>query len=227
MNLDKKVENVFLMETLKLLGLSNVVNHILQHNPSSNLGYHNNDHLFGVAAICDNLYRNTTKRYNEDEHKILLCAAMLHDVNHTGGHGTDAVNIAQAKAFISKMSDIEFVSNHWEAIFILIEVTEYPFITTPVNDIQKILRDADLLYSLRANTGEVIIDGLRSEMEIARDRPITRKQMFDGQCAFMADVKMFTPLGEGIWNKFYTEALDLQKLYVHTANDDLLCVESA
>jgi HD superfamily phosphodiesterase len=227
MNIDKKIENVFLTETLKALGLVEVAVHVSLYNPSGYLGYHNNDHLFGVTALCNNLYKVREGRYNEHDHKVLLCSALLHDVNHTGGHGTDVLNISQAKEFIEHMSDNDFVSNNKDAIFKLIEVTEYPFIVEPVTDMQKILRDADLLYSLRANTGSVIIDGLRSEMEIARDRPITRKQMFDGQREFMATVKMFTPIGKEIWDEFYKEALDLQKLYVHTANNDLSCVETA
>jgi HD superfamily phosphodiesterase len=218
MNIDKEIENIFLTETLRKLDLLEVAFHVSVCNPSGCLGYHNNDHLFGVAALCNNLYKVGAGHYNENDHKVLLCAALLHDVNHTGGHGTDAVNIAQAKEFIVRMSESEFVSNNIEAIFKLIEVTEYPFLRDPVTDMEKILRDADLLYSLRSDTGEVIIDGLRSEMQIARDRTITRQQMYDGQRAFMADVKMFTEVGKKLWTKFYTEALDLQKLYVQIAN---------
>lgn len=210
------VQDQLFLLTLQQLDLLPVWEYVRDHNPTGNLlPFHNNYHMFQVARIANDLLRY----YDNTEQRTLITGGLFHDFGHSGGEFKDDVNIQRAldgfDTFVGKqlLVDIEIPLEAQKDIWDLIKVTEFPFIHEPASILAKCLRDADLLFGLADDSIPLIIDGLRSEMEVAEQVPITATEMAERQTRFYMGVKMYTPPGQLLWDQLSQETLAKQIRY--------------
>lgn len=157
---------------LKKIGLLRLWEAVLEQNRSGNLPYHNNEHLFGVAHICRDLAIATDLGFNSVEVKVVIAAALVHDVCHAGsGKANDSKNIENAirwlEQYITGVEDeaeMNFFGVFSVRICELIRVTEFPFTREPVNLLEMIIRDADLLWSYQREAVRIVNMNLYKEM---------------------------------------------------------------
>lgn len=114
--------------------------------PSSDLLYHNKEHMVNVAFDADFLAKE--EGVNLDDRRKLFVAGFYHDVNHTGVAKPDSANIALVEEFLLVNSesfknvlgiDVE------KDLFPLIHATNTDFYNIEPSFLGGILRDADLL----------------------------------------------------------------------------------
>jgi hypothetical protein len=149
------------------------------NSKSANLPYHNLEHLLGVMmAVHDGCqfyaFDYTTTR-------LMLIAALLHDYNHTGVMGDDAINI---KLAIEGMREhiLEDDKKYLSEIESYIQCTQFPH--THIEDTEEnlplnIMRDADVSYTLKDDWTHVVCFGIGSEMSK------TPEEMLKMQIPFM------------------------------------------
>lgn len=172
------------IQYLQLHGWHNAYAFVTIENTATLLPYHNLDHCLTVTKWCGRLAGML--RLPEHETKALLLAAIFHDFNHSGGTEEDSVNIERAVDGLTRFCEIHRVSDAMREFAVdCIRVTEFPFVRTPVNVAQGIIRDADLLQSIEPNYEEVLVGGLRKELEIKFKRKITRAQFCTMQVSFL------------------------------------------
>lgn len=161
-------------------------------NSSNNVPYHNFDHLLIVTKWCGRLAGMLG--LSKFETRALLLAAIFHDFAHSGGHFDDSVNVERAVEGLRKFCDIHRIDGatfKFAADCIL--VTEFPFVREPTNLAQQIIRDADLLQATEPNFEEVLLSGLRKEIEVKIKRKISKKEFAVLQLDFMdKQFKLFT-----------------------------------
>lgn len=215
-------EDIFLL-TLHRLELTKVWDWVQENNPTGNLPYHNNQHMFHVARLAHQCY--TTSEFSNDVCKqLVIVAALMHDFDHSGGECSDAINIENAingfRKLVSELSP-SYDRNSWinrfesqQSIESLIRSTVFPNPSACNNTMEAALRDADMLYSLTENTGEIIIDGLRKEAEVAKGHAITREEMLEQQRSFLPSVTLHTMLGKFLWKNHVDHVLAAQQRYV-------------
>lgn len=195
-----------------------VLGYLNANNFSGNYPYHNNRHMYGVAVIADYLYR--TEAGNEGypaDHERLIVAALMHDYRHSGGAQLDIVNIRHAMDAVLHMyiRGVPYIQR-------MIALTEYPFKYEPSSISEKCLRDADLLYATLSDEPAIVMEGLRAEMIVSRDKDITRADMAEGQKAFMQSAVFYTDTGRILFNRFTRRYLDSLDAYVlkHETNQE-------
>lgn len=171
------------------------LNHALAYvqieNPSNLVPYHNLDHCLTVTKWCGRLA--SIVNLPEEEEKALILAAIFHDFDHTAGKEEDDVNIQRALKGLNRFCEIHRVECAIRDLAIAnIQVTQFPFIHEPQTLAQKIIRDADILQSLEPNRVEVLVDGLRKELEVKFRRKITRSEFCENQVSFLEGIKLYT-----------------------------------
>lgn len=195
-------------------------------NPSANLPYHNNAHMQGVWGICKELLEEEVgddKPFTGDrdwDMAALMVASLFHDWGHTGGKEPDIMNVLYARQFVADLLEKNGYSipDHVKKIIDdLIAVTEYPFIRAPRNILEAILRDADSIYATFMNDPVIIMEHLRSEMEVAYGRSISYREMLDGQSKFMMKTEMFTPASRAYWDARIIIFINGLEAYVSSA----------
>lgn len=229
----QSVDEVIFNEELRQLGLFGMWEHIQKTNPSANLPYHNTKHMQGVAILAWKIY-NAMPNYQDpgnlgryQELKALLIACLWHDYDHSGGKEVDSVNINRAIAGFDKWNtsarrDRGIGTQIIEKAKQIIQVTEFPFVHYPDFHLEKIIRDADLLYTFSDNTG-MIVFGLFSEMLQAGKFPegFTFDDFLKGQRNFLSNAQFFTNIGDEIAKTHTERVLGLQIQYGETLSDAL------
>ena len=192
---------------LEPFDLSTEFEWFLKSNGSNNLPYHN---LYHTLSVVKNSY-NGAEFYNlpYDSTRNLLIAALFHDFDHTGGHKDDDTNISKAllglgNCFGHGNPDLQAPQRH-------ILCTRFPFIRKPVCIEQKILRDADIIQGLLPFGYEMVIQGLRQEIEIARKCAITEQEMLKGQIAFLSNIELFTDWAESNYRQKFIDLIETFK----------------
>jgi hypothetical protein len=224
MNIDKSFDTLlFLAELNANPGLKGLWEHIVANNPSGHLRYHNNNHMLGVAMIASKLFVASGGNTVLSTYTTLIQAALLHDVAHSGGKTDDAKNIKQALLFIDTIRSNS--SEQWSMcldanrnrIKELIKLTQFPFIHEPTTIAGKVLRDADLLYTISNDTGSIVFNGLRKEMEVSWGREISYQEMLEGQEKFLKACTLYTEPGKKIWDTLLPIVLKRQRTFVEEA----------
>ena len=131
--------------------LGQMVQWILENNPSQSLPYHNFNHSLYVAYYAYNAFveESYITQHSYDEHvefkkiktkkcpKALLIAALFHDFGHTGGFATnDTINVEIARNAWAQFCDL-YITHHGRhglkcdnylflQVDYLIECTKYP-----------------------------------------------------------------------------------------------------
>ena len=120
---------------------------------------------------------------------------MFHDVNHSGGKLKDSENIDNAiNAFIEfahtymNLCDNDDVIIHDEVIN-LIKVTEYPYVkpNSALTQMEKIIRDADMMQAFEYNWINQTTLGLSSEGNIPIKEFIPKQRNFLESVVFLTD----------------------------------------
>lgn len=180
-------------------GLNHALAYVQIENPSNKVPYHNLDHCLTVVKWSGRLAGMC--QLSVDEEKALILAAIFHDFDHTAGAAEDDINIQRAIAGLQRFGEIHRVDEELLKLAIEnIQVTQFPFIYTPQTVAQKIIRDADLLQSLEPNRAEVLIDGLRKELEVKFKRKITRGEFCENQVKFLDGLKLYTTPAQVIFD---------------------------
>lgn len=218
LTIDEQVTAVYAINLLDQMGLHHLWTHIQALNLSAMLPYHNEQHLLNMVSWCGKLYLSDSVAFDKGQLKLLLAAAALHDVNHSGGIRPDADNIREAYHFIDGaivgVKDAE--TREWlrfnkDAIKNLIRVTEFPFIHEPTTSLQKILRDADLLQNFGAHCCKYL-DGLWFEFGRS-GTTLSAEELIQRQEVFMENVVFYTYTGQAIKATVGKQVFEEQKAH--------------
>lgn len=209
--INRQMNDFFFDQFLKSKGLWEMWQHIVTTNKGVKNTYHNTLHMYYAAQLGLQLLRATPeyqKLDSSDKHNeelVVVVSLLWHDYNHSGGSATDAENVAMAiheyshwrmyernlgKSFHPVM-DYEQCEMMIRIIGDTIKVTEFPFIHEPITLAQKVVRDADLLYTFCDETGDVVY-GLYKELVPKLPKNMTFVGFLDGQVKFHNEVVLFT-----------------------------------
>jgi len=163
--------NVF--EHLRLLGLGHLYNWVMENNSGGLNPYHGNLHIERVTEFA--LIGATFHDLSFREHQMIAAAALLHDINHTGGTAkSDDDNIKLAldalEIYFAEHNDkLGFTKSEIETVANSIRATRFPY-ELKGNDltlIQKILRDSDVVQGPYCQSYLTsIVRGLCIEMKV-------------------------------------------------------------
>lgn len=203
------------------VGLDSLWKAIVAENKAKDLPYHNTEHLFGVAHICRDLA--IAEGYDSESSYVKTCvtAGLIHDVNHRGsGRGPDADNIRRSiEWFEDYVSGLEhetrehgFFVSFGERIKETIKVTEFPFVHTPTNKFEQILRDADLLWSYQREATRVINANLYKEVSDGKGAPVPFDEWFKYNANFYATSQWFTRSGKAVADHLRASLTELIKI---------------
>jgi hypothetical protein len=169
-----------------------VEKYIVRYSESQDVFYHTIRHMMAVANVSMLLAKDLT----QIEKQNLLLAALFHDYEHSLGEATDSYNVAKS-IYLSKLQ-IENMNTPFSSIFgstqyninviqDAIFCTVFPFRVEPKNEIEKILRDADLLMSLCPDVDH-FAKGLSLEIKVE----CSKQTMTD----FVKGQTLYTPLAK-------------------------------
>jgi hypothetical protein len=205
------MNDFFFDQFLKSKGLWEMWQHIVTTNKGVKNTYHNTLHMYYAAQLGLQILRATPeyqKLDSSDKHNeelIVVVSLLWHDYNHSGGSSSDAENIQFAIAGYTHWrkhvrpipANFNPVMEHEQEHFMIqsvsqtIEITEFPFIREPITLAQKVVRDADLLYTFCDETGDVVY-GLYKELVPKLPKNMTFVGFLDGQVKFHNEVVLFT-----------------------------------
>lgn len=178
-------------------------------NTAAGLSYHNRYHtawmITKVFRMASDPCFNATIGINQLQSLIL--AAMFHDMNHSGGVEKDTANVTRAAEclreavavvpYLKNANMLDIITCAEKAII----CTQYPFIVPPANDVECILRDADIMQGMTEHFVKIIYIDLFSELLVSNPG-MTFEQYMRGQKQFLTDAEMFTPHGKDAKEKF-------------------------
>lgn len=178
------------------MGLQDALRYVLNNNPSKGLGYHNEEHLLVVVSWVYQL--GTGEMVSSSDLESLMLAALFHDFNHSGGEFSDAVNVKRAiegfgSWFRNSKRSKDLVLH--DTVVLLIACTEYPWKREPKTQLEKIIRDADLMQMFEPNYVQRAIWGLRPEIERLHGRTYTVQEFCKGQADFSRNLVFYTEEG--------------------------------
>nr|DAF93394.1 MAG TPA: HDc [Myoviridae sp. ctshb19] len=159
--------------------------------------YHNADHCIRVAHRCLELFAAMGWRLRH-EISMTMCAALFHDFGHTG-KGPDIKNIERAVAGLRAAEPVLLYFGgvsvgHMEN---MIRCTEFRhgFPNPPLNLMEKVLRDADVMESCEPRSVKTVMFDLCAELDVDVRAAVPK------QVEFLQNVHMYTDPGRLIWNR--------------------------
>lgn len=192
----KKIQFTRLLEQLRITWIWQWV---LENNPGGRNPYHSNAHMQYVALSAAQLYmmENIPRGgYEGTGLAEIVVAALLHDYGHTAGEADDEKNIEIAiETGIGEMYESlenQFGKGFTDRVIQHIRCTQYPFVYTPQNMEQACLRDADAMQSFEPDGVSIIMEGLRTEMQVSMGKQVSRREMAEGQLKFLDGIEFFT-----------------------------------
>lgn len=233
MSISNRVEDILFLRKIEQLGLKPMWDHICRSNGGRGNAYHNTEHMFGAAKLGWKIWEVEVAEDglpddSPDFRMVDVIVALLwHDFDHSGGTQSDAENIEDAIAAfdhyldLPEFADINLKLGYYDGqahyVKELLRVTEFPFVHEPRFLAEKIVRDADLLYSFSDNSGP-ILKGLYDELSQAGRLPedMTFMDMVQGQTKFHNEVQLFTRTGLDIHTDLKAEVVREQVAYAHT-----------
>lgn len=212
---DLLVQDTFFEYRLQQLGLDRLWDWVKDNNPSGELPYHNNQHLFHVARIANQLLNAETTPTVRDE-IVLIVACLFHDFNHSGGVQPDSENIHNAIMALDQFAftdiGLQVLKNHGmlQQVKELIKLTQFPSERNPDTLMGLCIRDADMLYSFCSVGIDAVVTGLRKEMAVTTGVLTPPLDYMEQQRKFINSLTMFTGAGQYLYQKVKTIALDEQ-----------------
>ena len=83
------------------LGLGVYLLDLLKNNKGNHNPYHNSFHCLSVARAC--WEGSQAENLKEEDTRVLLIAAIYHDIHHSGGKSEDNVNIRNAIGYLKNV----------------------------------------------------------------------------------------------------------------------------
>jgi len=219
-NIDLVVQDTLFRFRLKVLKLLPVWEWVQANNPSGDLPYHNNTHLYHMARIADQLLLTSNLYVGRKPEVALVLACLFHDFDHSGGKLSDRENIDRAIAGLRWFAETGLGQKtrdrgiDFDEVEALIRVTEFPFIHTPTTELERCIRDADVLYSFSTVGVAHVVGGLRKEIAVMTGNMIEPKAFVEKQREFVNGLHLYTEPGRYLWQKARTIVLDEQIRYI-------------
>lgn len=169
------------------LGLNNIYTWVMEKNPGKFNPYHNNFHLENIAEII--LSHLPFSIETIEFRTKIITAALFHDFDHSGGKlKNDDENIVFALNgyyFYCQSNNIEIDND----VIGLIECTRYPYKSdgSDLSEMQKILRDADILQGMFCQN---YINGVIRAL--AEESGFSFEKMLESQETFLTNIKFLT-----------------------------------
>lgn len=217
-----------LKAVLKSIGHDGALDYLKVYNVGAGNLYHNTNHCIGVAHYA--LQIASAEYLDTQEFAGLVLGALFHDFHHTGGNQqvSDSHNIAAAisglreyKLTVQKPGGMAGLS--FDHVFSIAEdairVTEFPFVHEPKGEVEKIIRDADLLYASASADTLYILEGLRCEIMKKTGQNITPAAFVKQQRAFLNAATFYTEAGRAMFDAVSPLALDLLEAYANSQED--------
>lgn len=225
LTIEEQVTTVYALNLLDQVGLIHLWSLIQKENTAAALPYHNEQHLMNMVSWCGRLYLSDSLAFDQGQLKLLLAAAVLHDVNHSGGLLPDSQNIAKTCEFVDHACNVvndEQGLRAWlrfnkEAIKSLIRVTEFPFIHEPKTSLQKMLRDADILQNFGVHCCKYL-EGLWKEFKTS-GQDLSAEELISRQEKFMESVVFYTFTGNAIKVQVGKQVFEEQKAHFLAVKD--------
>lgn len=212
-----KTDQVAVLGFCSALGLKPFLDYFENNNTSADLPYHNTRHAYGVAASCITLLNTLQYAITRRDQAALFLAALFHDFNHSAGRSTDYENVRNSAAGLRQAHEAcpGLVADHVITLATtLILSTEYPYAQAPTTMLEGVLRDADLMQAFKSDGVDVIMEGLRMEIQKSSGNEVSRIEMYKRQRAFLKAVEFHTPhaialswaLTDAVLSAFYFRA---------------------
>lgn len=155
---------------------------VVWNAPNVTLPYHNLRHMFHVTWEAYNGAMYYLLKNNDSisrlELRNMLIGGMFHDYNHLGGDAVnDAFNIKLAKRGLATYITPQD-RPHYDIIASYIEATEFPHIHKELTLPAKILRDADISYTLSPAWLQLVGYGLPVELNKKPEEIIKFQETF-------------------------------------------------
>lgn len=155
---------------------------VVWNAPNVMLPYHNLRHMFHVTWEAYNgamFYLSENKDIiSRVELRNMLIGGMFHDYNHLGGDATnDAFNIKLAKKGLATYI-LPQDKPHYDTIASYIDSTEFPHVDKELTLPAKILRDADISYTLSPAWLQIVGYGLPAELNKKPEEIIKFQESF-------------------------------------------------
>ncbi|MNI49340.1 hypothetical protein D3C73_1039470 [compost metagenome] len=97
-----------------------------------------------------------------------------------------------------------------------IACTQYPFVKEPCSVLERVVRDADVLYATLSNDPTVLMEDLRTEIGTAAGRYIPYDEMLSGQINFASNVTLYTAMGKTLFDAFSPWYIKRLEQYIHS-----------
>lgn len=165
--------------------VSEYVTGLLTKNLPSEYKYHNLSHTLQVVDAVDEIGKNSGITGEQSE--ILHLSAWFHDVGFVKGYkGHESKSIEIADKFLK---EIEYPSGKTSIIKELITVTDLS--KEPVNILEKIIRDADILHIGKEGFFEKSFS-LKREWEKIGIKQFTEAEWIESSLAFLTKIDFYT-----------------------------------
>lgn len=218
-----------LQAVLKAIGHPGALNFLKVYNTGAGNLYHNTKHCIGVAHYALDI---AAAEYLENSEFVgLVLGALFHDFHHTGGNQQvpDLHNIEAAVSGLREYKDslprpggfaaLDF-DNAFGVAERAIRVTEFPFVHEPRGEVQKIIRDADLLYASASADTLSVLEGLRCEISKKMGRNLPQDVFVKQQREFLKAATFYTVAGREMFDAVSPLALDLLEAYGNPITDE-------
>lgn len=184
------------------------------HNPAQCMPYHNTYHSETVALFC---YEAALFAHlDSNDTQALVLAALFHDFAHSGGLQPDSANIEKAvQACKSYCLQTGLDTKILNTALRLIRCTEFPYTSAPTDELECIIRDADMMQIMDANWGEMVLEGLYAEQHLNRPT-LNQIEFVKSSLKFYKAVKMHSKWGRSIEASFQKIAHQRVMSYLKT-----------
>lgn len=176
-------------------------------------GYHCRKHMEIVAWLAGEFCRE--EGLPEEEATVVVIAALLHDLGHTGQPDTVrdetdsySLNIFNAISGVRDFATL-FTKLNWGKIESLIRATEWPHKHIPFLDLaSQVLRDADVCSSLHPVSTTILLNGLRQEYLSGGKKFPSGAGQLKAHIEFFKTYRPYTKAGERFFNLHFFPAQD-------------------
>jgi hypothetical protein len=153
--------------------------------PNATAPYHNIRHMLHVMWDTYNGYLYYKNEISPRTLRNMLVAALFHDYAHSGKSGNDSYNIETAIHYLT-LFILEEDKPFLDEISEYIKATQFPHLVMELTLPGKILRDADVTYTLSDTWIQTVAFGLSEEIGISTE------SMLKGQETFLKSLHLET-----------------------------------